>query len=500
MLPAVRPFTLFAFVAFFAFALVLACRPRSFVLEDAGPATLAVADLTAPKKPPPLHAAKLPTPALPDLPTLAAHEAPAPAPAGASQDDSPCHAVWTGSQTASLACARSLLFGGAQALTDGSGTTLLVPRALLARDPAMLPPVCDHRLDGTEGPTRNQGTAPACTAFATATAIDHALIRWSGRVTPASAMQIWSRYHSPSVENSLLSNVGQPIGPELAWPFDPREATTWVPCGDLPKSAKGKCGLAVDDARVSKVAASAIGELTEVEYLSVPLDPKVIQAKLAAGQDIMVGMELPATFVPKGRAGARYIPHYTKSAGPDAGHALVLAGYAQLPHGTYFLAHNSWGPSWGDGGYAWIHETTLALWAREAIAVDAEPIERDASSRPKRDRGTTACAPGLLADSIRATCSPPCPDGSPRHDDVCAIAGQCPASYVNLSGTCVLAAPTLKGSDPATGIGWTCGPGGCAYSLPRKSDPTCSGSVCSASCPAPDFHIARMGDALVCVE
>jgi hypothetical protein len=330
--------------------------------------------------------------------------------------------------------------------------------------------------------------------------MDHALIRWSGRSTPASTMQIWSRYHSPSVQTSLLSNVGQPIGPEAAWPFDPREALTWVPCADLPKSSKTKCGVPVNDARVKKVESSSVGELTEVEYLTTPLDTKTLQAKIAAGQDVMVGMELPSAFVPKGRAGARYIPHYTTSAGPDAGHAFVLAGYAQLPHGTYFLMHNSWGTGWGDGGYAWIHEATLSAWVREAMAIDAEPVDRDASSRPRRSRGTTACAPGLLPDSIRASCSPPCPDGSPRHDDVCAVAGQCPASYVNLSGACVLAAPSAKGADPATGIGWTCGPGGCAYSLPHASDPTCSGTTCAAACPAPDFHIAKMGDGLVCVE
>ena len=79
------------------------------------------------------------------------------------------------------------------------------------------------------------------------------------------------------------------------------------------------------------------------------------------------------------------------------------------------------------------------------------------------------------------------------HDDVCAIDGQCPASYVNLSGSCVLAAPVAKGSDPKTNIRWTCGPGGCAYHIPRASDPECSGSVCDAACPAPDFHVARMG-------
>ncbi len=479
------------------------CRGSSVTgraVVDAGPSELAAKDLSPPKKPPALRAARMTVPPLPDLPSLASHEAPSALPTDVSLGDNPCHAVWTGSQTAPLACAKSLLFGAAEAAKSGGGANLLVPRTLLARDPSVLPRVSDHRLEGTEGPTRNQGSAPACTAFATATALDHALIRWSGHQTPASTMQIWARYHSPSVETSLLSNVGQPIGPEQVWPFNAQEALTWVPCSDVPKSSKTKCGLPVNDPRLTKLAASSLGEFTEVEYLATPVDTKTVQAKIAAGQDIIIGMELPPAFVPKGRAGARYIPHYTKSAGPDAGHALVLAGYAELPHGTYFLAHNSWGPSWGDGGYAWIHEATLSAWVREVVAVDAEPLDRDASSRPRKDRWAKGCAPGLLPDSIRAACSPPCPDGSPRHDDVCAVAGQCPASYVNLSGSCVLAAPSAKGTDPSTGISWTCGPGGCAYSLPRASDPECTGSTCAASCPAPDFHVAKMGDTLVCVE
>jgi hypothetical protein len=489
------PACLTAFVVGFC-----SCHGPSTVADDAGPSALAAKDLSAPKKPPALRVAHMKVPPLPDLPALSAHEAPAQAPVDSELVDNPCHAVWTGSQTAPLACARSLLFGAAEAAQGGGGANLLVPRTLLARDPSVLPAVSDHRLEGTEGATRNQGQVPACTAFATATALDHALIRWSGQHMAASTMQIWARYHSPSVETSLLSNVGQPIGPEQAWPFDAREALTWVPCADVPKSAKARCGAPVDDPRIGKVVTSSLGDFTEVEYLPMPFDTTLTKTKIAAGQDIIVGMELPKAFVPKGLAGARYIPHYTKSAGPDAGHALVLAGYAQVPHGTYFLAHNSWGTGWGDGGYAWIHEATLAAWVHEAVAVDAEPLDRDATSRPRKDRWAKGCDPGLLPDSIRAACSPPCPDGSPRHDDVCPVAGQCPASYVNLSGACVLAAPNAKGSDPSTGISWQCGPGGCAYRLPRASDPECSGSVCAASCPAPDFHVAKMGSALVCVE
>ncbi len=463
---------------------------------DAGKAVSAPRDTTAATKPPPLRVTKIVTPALPDLPSLAEHPPPAQPPAGTATDSPPCRAVWTGSDTAPLACARSVLFGA----DDGSGAKLLVSRKLLARNPSVLPAVVDHRLDGTEGPLRNQGTAPACTAFATATALDHALARWSGRITPVSVMQIWSRYHSPFVETSLQSNVGQPMGPEGSWPFDVNEAVTWVPCQDFAKPPKVGCGKPINTARAQQLAASALGDFTEIEYLGAPPEVQTLQSKIAAGQDVIVTMELPSAFVPMGRAGSRYIPHYTRSAGPDAGHAMVLAGYAHLPHGTYFLLHNSWGPGWGDGGYAWIHEATLLKWAREVVAVDAEPIVRDPGNRPRRNRGETTCDAGLVPDSIRGTCSAPCPDLSPRHDGVCPIANQCPASYVNLTGACVLAAPVSRGTDPGTNVTWSCGPGGCTYTLPHATDPSCTGNTCEASCPAPDFHLSRMGKVLVCVE
>jgi hypothetical protein len=476
--------------------LAAGCHSPSPAADDAGAATLAPKDDAPAKKPPALRAGKPTVPALPDLPPLNAHEAPSVAPPDMQASQHPCRAVWTGSTTAPLACAKSLLFGS----KPEGGAELLVARQLLRRDPTALPAIVDHRFDGTEGPVRDQGSAPACTAFATAAAIDHALIHWNGKGAPASTMLIWSRYHSPSVETSLSSNLGQSMGAEPGFPFDAKEATAWVPCADMPAGSKAPCGRAVDDARLRKVESAPIGELTELEYLSTPPDISVLTAKIAAGQDIIVGMEVPSAFVPKGRAGARYVPNYTKSGGEDAGHALVLAGYVHFPHGTYFLAHNSWGTPWGDAGYAWIHEATLSAWVREVIALDAEPVDRDAAGRPRRTRGTTACSAGYVPDSIRATCAKPCPDGSPRHDDVCPIANQCPPLYVNLTGACVLAAPSSQGHDAKTDIAWTCGPGGCAYTIPRTRDPTCSGAVCMVSCPAPDFHAARMGNEIVCVE
>ncbi len=38
---------------------------------------------------------------------------------------------------------------------------------------------------------------------------------------------------------------------------------------------------------------------------------------------------------------------------------MLIAGYTIQPNGTYYLIHNSWGETWADRGYAWIHEKTL---------------------------------------------------------------------------------------------------------------------------------------------
>jgi len=482
-----------------AVVVATACDLRSLsTSQDASPgppAQVAASDLAAPKRPPPLRLPKPPPPALPDLPVLDAHEASAAPPPEANLDGNPCHSVWTGSQSAPLACARALFTGA-----DKGGAVPVVPRRLLSHDVASLPAVVDHRLEGTEGPVRDQSGTPACTAFATAAAIDHALARWGGGNPSVSVMQIWSRYHSPEVVTSLSSNVGQKLGPENQWPFRATEALGWVSCKEFTRPPAAGCGLPVDAARVRALESAVVGEFTEVEYLGASPSALVLEEELAAGQDVVITLEPPPAFVPKGKPGARYIPDYARSAGAGTGHSMLVSGYAHFPHGTYFLLHNSWGTAWGDGGYAWIHEITLRRWSKEAVSVDAEPLLRVPGSRPLRNRAQTTCAPGLVPDSIQATCTAPCPDHSPRHDGVCPIPGQCPAGFVNLTGACVLAAPAANGKDPDTGITWTCGAGGCSYVLPRSSDAACTGAVCQASCPAPDFIVAKMGGELVCVE
>jgi hypothetical protein len=472
------------------------CRSADAVTSDAGPAALASTDLAPAKKPPALRVARAPTPPLPDLPLLAEHETPAKLPFGLSRSlFGKCLGVWNGSELSATGCARSaLLFG-----RDGNGAEPIVPAGRLAAEAGTLPSVVDHRLERTEGPIRNQGRAPACTAFAMAAALDHAVARWKGDALRVSVTELWARYHSPFEAKSVQANLGQTLASEDVWPFDATESIAMLGCDD--GGPPGKCGLLPSPQRMARAVAAPIASFTHVEYLE-ETDLASLERKLAAGQDIIVSIDLPEAFVPKGKAGARYVPHYT-DVPPDSGHALVLAGYAALPHATYFLLHNSWGPAWGDAGYAWIHEATLRAHLKEALVVDAEPADARAAdrARPKRQRGETTCTGALVPDSIQGACSPRCPDGGPRHDGVCAALGQCPRGYVNLTGECVLAAPTATGED--RDVAWRCSAEGCAYVVAKKLDPVCTGATCMVSCPAPDFRLARapaQGARLTCVE
>ena len=170
-----------------AFALTLAaCKTPAITLEDAGAAAVASVDKSPPRAPPPLRAPHPAVPALPDLPALASHDPPAVAPGGTKIDGHPCGGVWNGSDLVPLVCTKSAsLFGVGEA-----GATILVPDSRLQSSAPSLPAVVDHRLDGSEGPIRDQKNTPACTAFAIATAVDHALLRWTGKSAQVSAMHV----------------------------------------------------------------------------------------------------------------------------------------------------------------------------------------------------------------------------------------------------------------------------------------------------------------------
>lgn len=109
------------------------------------------------------------------------------------------------------------------------------------------------------------------------------------------------------------------------------------------------------------------------ERLSGPRDDepqKVYRFKkaLAGGSPVVVGLVVPASFF---GAKKTWKPAPTdRPADPRlTGHALCVVGYDDGRYGGAFRVVNSFGKTWGDGGFCWIRYGDLARFTRYAFAV-----------------------------------------------------------------------------------------------------------------------------------
>ena len=449
-----------------------------------------------PHPPPAVHKPP-PLPTLPNLPAPSKYPKLAQAPRGSDIEE--CGQVWSGSEWVPVECADPNI--GGQLVHPA---TVVIPYDRMRPPIEQLPKIVDHRADGTEGPVRKQGGSQ-CTAFAFTSALDHAYARWTGVPGAFSVMQVWARYHKHEEHRAANSNVSDFIANESDWPYDSKLARSWGTChaNDPKKPTPGiDCGKPPDEAKLQDLESRPVAMITKVELLPTS-ELSVLREKLAAGQDVAVSVKLPS-FAVAGNPGSKYvvgIPANDPGRRGRATHQVLLAGYAMTPNGTYYLVHNSWGEKWGDSGYAWLHEDFLkAFWGDKIMVIPyVEPVQVANARADAKGGLSRQCDGDQVPDSISGLCAGKCSDGSPRHNDVCANASDCPRGQVNLTGECLLASPTGSGLDPQSGVKWACGPGGCAYSVPRGTL-NCAQDQCAVSCPSPDFRLATTPHGFGCVD
>jgi hypothetical protein len=442
-----------------------------------------------PMAPPALR--KAPTlPVLPNLPARGKYPKEAAIPKGGDAEG--CGQVWSGHEFVPVECIDPDIHA-----KHHRAAKVVVPYNKMKQPADKLPKMVDHRVDGTEGPVRKQG-GPQCTAFAFTAGLDHAYARWTGKPAEFSVMQVWARYRQLEEKGATDTNVGDFVASEKDWPYDAKVANSWIKCGH---GAKEPCGKPVEESKMKELEEKhhRVAEVTQIEVIPAS-ELEVVREKIAGGQDVAVGLKLP-NFTTAGEKGEKYIVGTQKGL-PKIGHEILLAGYAMTPNGTYYLVHNSWGTTWGDEGYAWLHEDLLkAFWLDNRIVIpDVQPTEV-AQLRQRAHGGLVEkCEKDKLPDSISGMCAGKCPDGGPRHNNVCddeKKTKECPPGHVNLTGECVLSAPKDSGSEGK--VKYECARSGCTYEMP-KGELDCKEKECQVSCPAPDFRLATTKKGLVCVE
>jgi hypothetical protein len=239
-----------------------------------------------------------------------------------------------------------------------------------------------------------------------------------GRELATSPAQVWAHYGKPSMDLAGDSNLQKGIVSWDDWPYTGKEACLYevfdpdpraYPCGDYygVKQGSGR----TDPGLLKKITdndAKGTFKLTAIDRLpDHPANIPDLMATIASGVDLWVALELDIDFW---RDSALLADKSIKDCVEcRETHAVTLAGYRTNSNGRQFLLHNSWGTSWGDGGYAWVSENAVKNHMWWPYKVTMAPAGGNPSDFQLTDDD---CAEDELIDSVTGQCAKMCADDS----------------------------------------------------------------------------------------
>lgn len=101
------------------------------------------------------------------------------------------------------------------------------------------------------------------------------------------------------------------------------------------------------------------------------LDMRAIKENLAQGAPVVIGMMVGESYM-QNMLGKDL---WTPEPGDEGmmgfgGHAQCVVGYDDTKYGGAFLIMNSWGPEWGNNGFAWVRYPDFKHFVREAYGLE----------------------------------------------------------------------------------------------------------------------------------
>jgi C1A family cysteine protease len=209
----------------------------------------------------------------------------------------------------------------------------------------------DLRTTGFMPAPYDQGNLGSCTANGSAGMFEYLLAKEGLPAWTPSRLFIY--YYERVIEGSVdqdsgalvrdalkvLSKYGTP--PETDWPYNISKFTDQPP------------PIAVADAKRNLV----------MQYKSVSSQTG-IKSALSAGTPVVFGFTVYDSFMDIGADGIMPIPKKTESV--QGGHCVLAVGYKEVNNTIHYICRNSWGTSWGDGGYFYMpHQCITAKYASD---------------------------------------------------------------------------------------------------------------------------------------
>ncbi len=126
------------------------------------------------------------------------------------------------------------------------------------------------------------------------------------------------------------------------------------------------------------------------------VDLRAIKENLSQGAPVVIGMMVGGSYMEPMLGQDVWNPTAEdRSMMGFGGHAQCVVGYDDKKYGGSFFIMNSWGPSWGNNGFAWVRYSDFRNFVREAYGLEAMAKTGAAANTP------FACEVGLVQISYQ---------------------------------------------------------------------------------------------------
>lgn len=113
------------------------------------------------------------------------------------------------------------------------------------------------------------------------------------------------------------------------------------------------------------------------------IDLRAIKENLSQGAPVVIGMMVGGSYMQSMMGQDVWTPtDDDRSMQGFGGHAQCVVGYDDKKYGGAFLIMNSWGPQWGNNGFAWVHYRDFKYFVREAYGLEPMAKVGEAANAP----------------------------------------------------------------------------------------------------------------------
>lgn len=212
-------------------------------------------------------------------------------------------------------------------------------------------------------PVFDQGALGSCTANAIAAAFQYDQIKQGGEsgmiFTPS---RLFIYYNERAIEGTIRSDAGAMIRdgikslvkqgacPETRWPYNPMKYAVKPPI------------VCYRDALQNQL----------LTYVRVKTIPEMRNA-LSDGFPIVGGFTVYESFESETVSATGLVPLPEADEQLLGGHAILIVGYDHPKQ--LFIVRNSWGDTWGDGGYCYMPYSTpfSDMWVMSSVELHNQP-------------------------------------------------------------------------------------------------------------------------------